>query len=331
MTPDRVPELSLAAWTAGTTVSREAFAADLLRGLQRFGFVILKDHGVPTALLDRAYVLAEQLFALPEADKRRYSGGLRGYTPFGTEHAKNSRFPDLKEFWQVGREPGEPDEPGESARAGGAPRPVKAEGSTDRDDVLPPNLWPAAFPAFRETFVALFAGLDATGRTLLEALAPGLGLPSTYFDPLVRTGNSVLRLIHYPPVPAEADPHCLRSAAHEDINFLTILVAARGAGLELLDRDGRWLPVETEPRNLIVDSGDMLARLTNDVIPATTHRVVNPAGPNVSRYSMPFFMHPTESTSLRCLPSCLGAGALYPEVSAGEFLAERLREIGLAK
>lgn len=123
----------------------------------------------------------------------------------------------------------------------------------------------------------------------------------------------------------------MRSAAHEDINFLTILVAARGAGLELLDRDGRWLPVETEPRNLIVDSGDMLARLTNDVIPATTHRVVNPAGPNVSRYSMPFFMHPTESTSLRCLPSCVGAGVRYPEISAGEFLAERLREIGLAR
>ncbi len=309
MTMERVPELSLAAWTAGTAGSRAAFSADLLRGLQRFGFVILKDHGVPTALLDRAYAMAERLFALPEAEKRRHCGGLRGYTPFGTEHAKNHRFPDLKEFWQLGREP---------ARA---PRVADA----------PLNVWPDAWPEFRDTFLALFDGLDETGRTLLEALAPGLGLPATYFDPLVRTGPSVLRLIHYPPVPPEADPNCVRSAAHEDINFLTILVAARGAGLELLDRDGRWLPVETEPRNLIVDSGDMLARLTNDVIPATTHRVVNPAGPNVSRYSMPFFMHPTDSTSLRCLPSCLGAGARYPEISAGEFLAERLREIGLAK
>jgi isopenicillin N synthase-like dioxygenase len=303
MTREQVPELSLSSWTAGTEVSRAAFSADLLRGLQRFGFVILKDHGVPTALLDRAYAMAERLFALPEAEKRRHAGGLRGYTPFGTEHAKNHRFPDLKEFWQLGREP---------ARA-------------------PLNVWPDAWPEFRETFTSLFDGLDETGRMLLEALAPGLGLPATYFDPLVRTGPSVLRLIHYPPVPPEADPNCVRSAAHEDINFLTILVAARGAGLELLDRDGRWLPVETEPRNLIVDSGDMLARLTNDVIPATTHRVVNPAGPNVSRYSMPFFMHPTDSTSLRCLPSCLGAGARYPEISAGEFLAERLREIGLAR
>jgi isopenicillin N synthase-like dioxygenase len=121
----------------------------------------------------------------------------------------------------------------------------------------------------------------------------------------------------------------VRSAAHEDINFLTLLVAARGAGLELLDRDGSWLPVESAAQNLIVDSGDMLARLTNGVIPATTHRVVNPAGPNVSRYSMPFFMHPANATSLACLPSCVGAGAKYGPITAGEFLAERLREIGL--
>jgi isopenicillin N synthase-like dioxygenase len=329
MTSEHVPELSLAAWSSGTPASREAFAADLLRGLQRFGFVILKDHDVPTALLDRAYAMAERLFALPEAEKRRHCGGLRGYTPFGTEHAKNHRFPDLKEFWQLGREPSSV-RAGSGASADG--RALLGEQAAPENEVLPPNIWPEGWPEFRDTFLALFAGLDATGRTLLEALAPGLGLPSAHFDPLVRTGNSVLRLIHYPPVPPEADPNCVRSAAHEDINFLTILVAARGAGLELLDRDGRWLPVETEPRNLIVDSGDMLARLTNDVIPATTHRVVNPAGPNVSRYSMPFFMHPTESTSLRCLPSCLGtAGPKYPETTAGEFLAERLREIGLAK
>ncbi len=278
-----------------------------MRGLQRFGFVILREHAVPAVLLERAYAMAERLFALPDADKRRYRGGLRGFTPFGTEHAKDSRFPDLKEFWQVGREP----------RAGSA---------------LPPNVWPVEIPEFAATFRELFTWLDSTGHTLLEALAPSLGLPATHFDPLVRTGNSVLRLIHYPPIPPDADPNCVRSAAHEDINFLTILVAARGAGLELLDRDGRWLPVETEPRNLIVDSGDMLARLTNDVIPATTHRVVNPRGPNVSRYSMPFFMHPVESLSLRCLPSCLGTGgAKYPEISAGEFLAQRLREIGLAR
>lgn len=336
MNPSReqVPELSLAEWTQGTPASRERFAAALLRGLQRFGFVILTDHGVPVSLLDRAYALAETLFALPEATKRRYRSGLRGYTPFGTEHAKDHRVPDLKEFWQVGRDPeaaaGAIAVPGAVKSAGTAAGTGTGTGAADVD-ALPPNIWPEELPAFRATFESLFAALDATGRRLLEALALGLGVPSDYFDPLVRTGNSVLRVIHYPPVRADADPQAVRSAAHEDINFLTILVAARGAGLQLLDRDGQWLPVETAPRNLIVDSGDMLARLTNGVIPATTHRVVNPQGPNVSRYSMPFFMHPRESTSLRCLPSCVGAGAKYPEITAGEYLAERLREIGLTR
>jgi isopenicillin N synthase-like dioxygenase len=307
-TREQVPELSLADYMAGDAAARSRFRADLLRGLQRFGFVVLREHAVPVALLDEAYGLARELFARPLAAKLAQRGGLRGYTPFGTEHAKDSRFPDLKEFWQIGREP---------PPSGVAPV-----------EPLPVNVWPSHWPRFREVFLALYTGLDATGRILL---APGLGLAADYFEPRVRDGNSILRLIHYPPVPDDADPHCVRSAAHEDINFLTILVAARGAGLELLDRDGRWLPLETAPRNLIVDSGDMLARLTNGVIPATTHRVVNPRGPNVSRYSMPFFMHPTSATSLECLPSCIGAGAKFPPITAGEFLDQRLLEIGLAK
>jgi isopenicillin N synthase-like dioxygenase len=163
----------------------------------------------------------------------------------------------------------------------------------------------------------------------LQALAPSLSLDAHYFDPLVARGTSLLRVLHYPPIPDDADPNCVRAAAHEDINFITILVAAKGAGLELLDRDGTWLSVETSPRNLIIDGGDMLARLTNDIIPATTHRVVNPSGPNVSRYSMPFFMHPSVETSLACLPSCVGDGAKYPAISAGDFLTQRLAEIGL--
>jgi len=301
-----VPELSLKAYTDGGPAERARFSAALMAGLQDYGFIILTDHNVPVELLERAYGLAEQVFAQPEAEKRRHAKGLRGYTPFGVEHAKDNPHADLKEFWQIGREP----------------RPDLAE-------PLPPNVWPDQ-PGFRETFQALFAGLDETGRLLLAALAPGLGLAEDYFDPLVRDGTSILRVLHYPPVPADAAPECVRSAAHEDINFITILVAAKGAGLQLLDRDGTWLPVETAPSNLIVDSGDMLARLTNGVIPSTTHRVVNPQGPNVSRYSMPFFMHPTSATSLKVLASCEGDGAKHPEITAGEFLHERLKAIGLA-
>ena len=298
----QVPELSLAAYVHGGASERRGFSEAFMDGLQRFGFVILTGHGVPTALLQGAYRAAEQVFALDEAIKRGYAAGLRGYTPFGVEHAKDSARPDLKEFWQIGHE-------GEEFET---------------------NIWPQEVPAFRTAFEALFAALNDTGLILLQALAPQLGLPERHFDPAVRRGTSLLRVLHYPPLRADVDPDSVRSAAHEDINFLTVMVAAAGPGLQLLDRDGRWLPVETEPTNLIVDSGDMLARITNGLIPATTHRVVNPAGPNVSRYSMPFFMQPTRETSLRVLDSCRRTGSPPPDVTAGEFLDERLRAIGLA-
>ena len=305
-----VPTLSLTDFTSGDAARRAAFADARFAGLTRYGFFILSDHIVPTDLLDEAYALAAQFFALDEAEKRRFAAGLRGYTPFGTEHAKGRTVADLKEFWQLGRESYDPDAP---------------------DGDFAPNVWPDRPARFAPVFKQLFTALDETGRILLQALAPKLGLPADYFDPLVKGGTSILRVLHYPPVPDDAPPGAVRSAAHEDINFITILVAAKGAGLELLDRDGTWLPVETEQKNLIVDSGDMLARLTNGVIPATTHRVVNPAGPNVSRYSMPFFMHPTSATPLDVLPQCIGDGAKFQPITAGAFLAERLREIGLKK
>ena len=303
-----VPELSLKAFTEGDAAQRAAFSDDLMRGLQDYGFFVLKDHGVSTELLARAYAVAQQTFALDEPTKRRYAAGMRGYTPFGVEHAKDSGHPDLKEFWQVGHEPS-PDAPA--------------------DEPFPQNVFPAEAPEARVVFLDLFAALNETGIVLLRALAPKLGLEPHFFDEKVRYGTSLLRVLHYPPLAPDADPNAVRSAAHEDINFMTIMVAAKGAGLELLDRDGAWLPVVTEPTNLIVDSGDMLARMTNGLIPATTHRVVNPTGPNVSRYSMPFFMHPTLSTSLAVLESCVGEGAKFEPVTAGEFLDERLRAIGL--
>lgn len=309
---DRVPELSMKAFTKGDETDREEFRAALFEGFKYFGFIILKDHGVDRDLLARAYDLSAQLFALSEEEKRRYNAGpdgQRGYTPFGREHAKDSQYPDLKEFWHVGREfpPGDP-----------------------LASVYPPNVWPQRPEGFRETFITLYDALEEAGMAMLEALAPSLDVPGDFFRKMATNGNSILRLLHYPPIPDEADPHSIRAAAHEDINLITILVAANGAGLELLDHNGEWLAVETDPDNLIVDAGDMLARVCNDVIPATTHRVVNPAGPNVSRYSMPFFMHPHSDAMLSCLESCKGDGAKYSDITAHAFLKQRLEEIGLA-
>jgi isopenicillin N synthase-like dioxygenase len=293
-----VPVLSFAA------AHTAEFASQLEQGWRRYGFVVLRDHGIDPGLLDRAYQCAEQLFALPEAQKRQYAAGLRGYTPFGKEHARDHAAPDLKEFWQIGRElPGDP--------------------------AFAANRWPLELPEFRPVFLDLYRALDAVGVAMLEALAPGLGLQPGWFRERVARGNSILRIIHYPPLAERVPSGSLRSAPHEDINFITIMVAARGAGLELRDEQGRWLPVRADARQLIVNTGDMLARLTNGRIAAKTHRVVNPETSGVSRYSMPFFMHPEDSVSLECLPSCLGDGARFAPMTAGEFLAERVREIGL--
>lgn len=310
-----VPTLSLSAYINGTSTEKAAFIQGLFSGIKDYGFIILKDHGVDSALFDQAYELLPKVFGLPVETKKKYvsaaGDGQRGYTPFGKEHAKDSPVMDLKEFWHVGRE--------------------LPAAHPDRSH-QPDNIWPSEVPEFKPLFLTLFDQLEKAGTVMLEALTGPLELEKDFFAKMVFNGSSVLRLLHYPPIPAGADPRCLRAAPHEDINFITILPTATAAGLQLKDRDGRWLDVNAEPGTLIVDAGDMLARLTNDVIPSTTHQVINtPEATHASRYSMPFFMHPRPEANLSCLPSCRGAGAKYPDISAGDFLLQRLREIGLIK
>jgi isopenicillin N synthase-like dioxygenase len=314
MAMPQVPELSLRAYTDGSASDKARFTDQLFSGLKEYGFIILRDHPIDVQLLRQAYALSEKLFQLPTAVKDAYvsaaGGGQRGYTPFGREHAKGNRFPDLKEFWHVGRD---------------LPREHRLK------SFFADNIWPRELPEFEPAFRRIFQALDDTGRIMLQALTKPLEVDADYFTRMTDVGSSVLRLLHYPPIAEGADPNCIRAAAHEDINLITLLVSASSSGLELLTRDGQWLAVNTSPENIIVDSGDMLSRITNDVIPSSTHRVVNPSVPNLSRYSMPFFMHPNPDAMLSCLPSCRGAGAKYPDIRANEFLMERLREIGLTK
>ncbi|MEJ0008825.1 MAG: 2-oxoglutarate and iron-dependent oxygenase domain-containing protein [Steroidobacteraceae bacterium] len=307
-----LPELSLTDFSEGGNEARRAFSEQLMLSLQRYGFFTLRNHLVTATLLEQAYRQCATLFAQPLASKLEYARGVRGYVPFGTEHAKDGSPADLKEFWQMGPEA----DPGSA-------------GSGHYSHLAPANAWPEEFHGFKQTFTLLFAALQDTGRKILEALTAPLGLQPGFFDSFLRERNSVLRLIHYPAVGTGAAAGAARSAAHEDINLITLLPAPRGPGLELRDPEGRWLTIETDPQNLIVDSGDMLARITNDRIPSTTHRVVNPADAGASRYSMPFFMHPDPGVTLSCLPSCVGGGARYPDILSGVFLEQRLREIGL--
>jgi len=296
----------------------DGFAKALGQSFRRFGFAVVADHGVPDQLIARAWKETEALFALPEEEKRRYhrpgGGGARGYTPFKTEIAKGASAVDLKEFWHVGRE--------------------LPQGHHFAADMAP-NIWPERPEGFRDTFVELFAAFDAAGDRLLSAIARDLGLSPDWFDHAVRDGNSVLRLLHYPPIPADAEG--VRAGAHEDINLITLLLGAEEAGLELLDRDsGRWLAVKPPEGAMVVNVGDMLQRLTNHVLPSTTHRVVNPPPERRghSRYSMPFFLHPAPDFLIETLPGCVSAENTdrYPQpITAHDYLHERLVEIGLVK
>lgn len=308
-----VPTLSLKSFTEGRESEQIQFVRDLFLGLKDYGFIILKDHDVSTDLLTQSYQILEKFFNLPVEQKLNYSGvqgGQRGYTPFGKEHAKDSPVMDLKEFWHVGRE---------------------VAATHPYFDLYPKNIWPTQeIPEFQPVMTQLYQQLENAGKALLQALTFSLEVPSHYFDYMVEDGNSILRLLHYPPIPAGVDPRCLRSAPHEDINLITILPASTAAGLQLKDRNGAWLDVNAAPDTLIVDAGDMLSRICNEVIPSTTHQVINtPEATFRSRYSMPFFMHPHPEAILSCIPSCKGKGAKYADISAHEFLMQRLREIGL--
>lgn len=312
MSQRKVPELSLLSYVNGGPAEQAKFVDQLFTGIKDYGFIILTDHTLTQDVIDNGYNAVKKFFALSEEEKAQTispsGAGQRGYTPFGKEHAKDSPYKDLKEFYHVGREV---DESHRFAK------------------YYPKNLWPAQVPEFKDALIKLYDELDNTAKILLKALGQALDVSENYFSDMIDTGNSILRAIHYPPV-GEAPPvGSVRAAAHGDINLITILMGATASGLQLLDRDGTWLDVETKEGQLVVDAGDMMSRITNDVIPATIHRVINPEDAGSERYSMPFFVHPHPEAMLECIPSCVGSGAKYPPVSAHESLMERLREIGL--
>lgn len=308
----RIPTLDIRRFDS----DREAFVAELGAAYREWGFAGISGHGIPQAEIDAAYAAFRAFFALPEETKMKYhvpgGGGARGYTPFGVETAKGSKHFDLKEFWHIGREI--PDD-------------------SKYRDVMPPNQWPEEVPEFREHGYGIYQALDALGARVLSALALHIGLPEDFFADKTNFGNSILRPIHYPPITADDIPN-VRAGAHGDINFITLLVGASAAGLEVLSKQGEWVPFTSEGETIVVNIGDMLERLTNHVYPSTIHRVVNPPGEEARkpRYSVPFFLHPNPDFLIDVLPSCISADnpSRYPEpITAQGFLDERLKEIKL--
>ena len=312
-----IPAVDLSKFANGNEDQRKEFIAELGKAWKDVGFVTVKNHGVPDEYINAFYTQVKRFFEFDTKTKLNYedaeNAGQRGYTSFGREHAKGFDAPDLKEFWQMGQE------------------------VTDGDEIrkeYPSNIVVDLLPDFEEIGRKLYAAFEKSGGLLLQAIALYLDLDENYFDANVHNGNSILRAIHYPPIQGEPKSS-IRAEQHEDINLITLLAGASAEGLQVKDKDGNWVSVNAPEGHLVINVGDMLQRLTNNVLRSTTHRVVNPPREmwHTSRYSIPFFLHPRSNMDLTCLDICITEDnpLSYQPITSGEYLDERLREIGLKK
>lgn len=312
-----IPVVDLHQFIYGSEEEKFQFASTLGKAFEEVGFVSVKNHGIPDELINNLYATVKEFFSLSELDKRSYEitglAGQRGYTSFGKEHAKGSDAPDLKEFFQYGQ---------------------IIEKGVISPEAYPDNVQVSSPSDFNLLFNQAYRAFEVSGGSLLSAIAIYLQLGESYFSEHIHLGNSILRAIHYPPILHEPKS-AIRAEQHEDINLITLLVGASADGLEIQSKEGEWLPVKAGPGEIVVNVGDMLQRLTNDRLKSTTHRVVNPPRElwHSSRFSIPFFLHPRSSMSLACLSSCISERypKQYEDYTAGFYLDERLREIGLKK
>jgi isopenicillin N synthase-like dioxygenase len=312
-----IPSVNMADYTSNDPTRKEKFVNELGKAYQEIGFVAVKNHGIPDELIAKLYMQVESFFELPYDTKVKYEvpglAGQRGYTSFGKEHAKGSDAPDLKEFYQHGQIVTDGD-------------PIKKE--------YPDNVTVTEVEGYTDMMNTLYRAFEKSGRILLHAIAEHLELPENFFDEHIHNGNSILRAIHYPPISSEPKS-AIRAEQHEDINLITLLVGASADGLEVLDKQNEWHPAKAEPDEIVVNVGDMLQRLTNNKLRSTTHRVVNPPRElwHTHRYSIPFFLHPRSDMNLACLNYCIDNEnpKAYEDCTAGQYLDERLREIGLKK
>ena len=312
-----IPSVDLSDFTEGNKETKAAFVKELGKAYEEIGFVAVKNHGLSDALCNELYAQVKGFFTLSKEEKEAYEieglAGQRGYVSFGKEHAKNKNEGDLKEFWHFGQTVEDND-------------PIKEE--------YPDNVQVNELPEFNAVGREVYQKLEETGREMLRAIALHLNLDENYFDAKIHNGNSILRPIHYPPITHEPKD-AVRAAEHEDINLITLLMGASADGLQVLNKSGEWISVTALPDQIVVNVGDMLQRLTNNKLKSTTHRVVNPPREKwgTSRYSIPFFLHPRSEVSLNCLPSCISESQPknFSDITAGEYLEQRIIELGLKK
>lgn len=314
----QIPSVDLRDFLSDDPTRKQKFVNEIGKAYEDIGFVALKGHFLDDELVASLYEEVRNFFTLPLETKEAYEipgiGGQRGYVSFGKESAKGRSAGDLKEFWHFGQ--------------------YVSEGSKYTGQ-YPDNVNVAEIPSFNTVGKNAYQMIEKTGVYVLRALAIHIGLDEFYFDKFVKDGNSILRPIHYPPITNEPKDGAVRAAAHGDINLITLLMGAQGKGLQVMNHDGEWVDAMAEPDELMINVGDMLSRHTNNKLKSTMHQVVNPAREywGSSRYSIPFFMHPVGDMSLNCLTECVDADnpKLYEDITAGEFLHERLVELGLIK
>ena len=312
-----VPSVDLTEFTSGDSVKKEKFVREIGIAFEEIGFVALSGHFLSEKLVEDLYKSIKEFFDLPQETKDSYEiqgiGGQRGYTSFGKEHAKGRKEGDLKEFWHFGQ---------------------YVEDNPKLEAEYPKNVSVKELSSFNEAGKETYKMLEKTAKYVLRALALHLNLKETYFDEYIKNGNSILRPIHYPPITSEPK-NAVRAAAHGDINLITLLMGAHGRGLQVQNQKGEWVDAIAKPEELMINVGDMLSRLTNNKLKSTIHKVINPPRElwGTSRYSIPFFMHPISEMSLNCLDNCVDADHPkgFEDITAGEFLNERLVELGLIK
>lgn len=311
-----IPVIDFEEFHSNDESRRSKFITQVGESLKDIGFFALKNHGIPIELIEQSYAQGDNFFSLNEATKRNYLrpeiSHQRGYTAFGIEHAKDNPAPDLKEFWQTGR----------------------SHQQSEKSDTYPQNVWPNdTIPEFQSIVDDLYNRMESLSQDLLSACSLYLGKDKQWLGEMTNDGNKIMRIIHYPPLGDDVAPGAVRSAAHEDINLITLLVTATADGLEVMDHDGSWIKVEGDARYIIVDSGDMIQNLTNGLFKSTTHRVVNPSSKSERRFSMPMFVHPRNEIDLTPQQEFIemtGGESKYQAITAGDYLHQRLVEIGLA-
>lgn len=312
-----IPSVDLKDFISSDSIRKQKFVDAIGKAYEEIGFVALQGHFLDDALVENLYKEVKNFFSLPTETKQKYEipgiGGQRGYVSFGKESAKGKKEGDLKEFWHFGQ---------------------YVEGNDILKAEYPNNVIVKELPEFNKVGKQTYKMLEKTAKYVLRALALHLGLEEIYFDDYIHNGNSILRPIHYPPI-TEEPKEAVRAAAHGDINLITLLMGAQGRGLQVQNHKGEWLDAIAQPNEIMINVGDMLSRHTNNKLKSTIHRVVNPPKElwGTSRYSIPFFMHPISDMKLDILEGCIDENnpKQFDDITAGEFLTERLIELGLIK